>query len=332
MGKTIEYQDTQVPTNNEKAIMDTLSIPHSNIVSGLKSIYVTQSDRKIRQETLVKLATEYKDKLGEIQNTRKEIANTKHAKDKILYQMIENAKPPVSLKHSMFNYKALVLYFMHNFRDTTQLKLDELISKADSSLTKFDKLKELFNANGQLLINTHLDTLLHLINIDKGSSKATSILESMIYETIDYGDMIKDVNLFKNKVAVISWVKETITNPDFIYSGENIIATNLKFELGFYRQTGQGTSSEPFMYHFVGMKLIKKGNYTLISQFPIERDRKATTKRGDGKKVSCLHNFVQCNKPIYVKKDMIIPIYDEDIVSDNPATVDRLNRGFGNRL
>lgn len=333
MNKTIDYKDTLDPSNNELSIIDDLSIPYTNIENELYNIFQSESNRKIRQQLLIGLANSYISKLGELKNTRNEISNTKHAKDKILYKVIENAKPPVSLKWSMFNYKALVLYFMHNFRDTTIIELNTLINNADNTHSDVNKLTEIFSTDNKLRINTHLDTLLHLINIDKGNSKSIDIIESMIYETINFGDKVKNESLFKNKIASISWVKDTINNPDFIYCDENIIATNLKFELGSFRETGKGTASEPYMYHFVGMNRINgRGKYTLVSQFPIEKDRIATKNRQDDKKVSTLHNFVQCNKPIYLKQGKEIPLYDEGIVTNESATVDRLNRGFGNRL
>ena len=77
---------------------------------------------KQRYTQLLELAKEYNKKLSEIKMTRGSIKETKYAKDNLLCKVIEESKPSFYLKYELFNYKALLLYFMRNIRDAIENK------------------------------------------------------------------------------------------------------------------------------------------------------------------------------------------------------------------
>ena len=160
-----------------------------------------------------------------------------------------------------------------------------------------------------------------MINIDKKDAKEKQVLEQMIYDTLDYGKYVTNEHGFKAKVSSVPWIKQTLENPDFIYDEDSIIAKKLNFTLAFIRETGCGNSSEKYMYHLVGLKRIKGNHYTLISQFPIEKDRDFSK---DGLKISQLHKYVQCDKPLYIRNNKEIPKFSESLVIDESAIVNRL--------
>jgi hypothetical protein len=83
------------------------------------------------------------------------------------------------------------------------------------------------------------------------------------------------------------------------------------------------------MYHLVGLKKIgkaKDNKYVIVSQFPIEKDK--THSQGDYK-VSSLHKYVQCNKPLFIKEGKDLPKYSTKKIQDVSANINRLMNKFG---
>lgn len=314
MEKTIIYNDETNDTNNEISIINNLSKSYEDIENYLPQIINSTENYK----ELVKLAKEYNSKLNEIKNARIEIINTKHAKDLVLNKIIELSQAPIYLDYKIFNYKSLVLYFMNNFRDNTMIHFNYLRTNAEDSLSDINKLEMFFHdEKKRISVNTHLDTLLHLINIDKDKIKATEIIEKMIYGKLNYGEQIKSQEQFKSKIASIPWVKKTLLSPDYIYDKDNLTAVSLEADLLFIREVGNGTKTQPYIYHLLGLRYTGNFNYTLVSQFPIEKDRI----NSKDETISILHKYVNCNKAIYVKKGKEIPKY--------PNSFDKLKNKFG---
>ena len=259
----------------ESCEIEKLSISHKEIDEFLKT--------KQRYTQLLELAKEYNKKLSEIKMTRGSIKETKYAKDNLLCKVIEESKPPFYLKYELFNYKALLLYFMRNFRDNTSVNIEKI------------------NIN----IITEIEQLFHLLNIPNKNRfiRKEKIHEKMIYDMLEFENYGNNLNHFKSKIASIGWVKETLKKPDFIYDKSANIAQNLEFDLLFIRKSGSGTKSKKYMYHLVALKNIGKNNFVIVSQFPIEKDRK----RSRDENISILHKYVKCNEPIFKRENIELP-------------------------
>lgn len=315
MSVNITYNDNVKGINEVHEITEFLE-NYEDIIDFL------QTSNTLTHKDLINTIDKYINDLAALKNTKTLISNLKYTKDNLLCQVIENTNSPRYLKHSLFNYKALVLYFMRNYKNVQKLSFKNLDLNKDAK-TDINKLKEIYFLNEEYIsINTHLDTLLHLINIDKNDAKEKQVLEQMIYDTVDYGKYVTNEDGFKAKVSSVSWIKQTLENPDFIYDEDSIIAKHLNFTLAFIRETGSGNSSEKYMYHLVGLKRIKENHYTLISQFPIEKDKRFSK---ETLRISQLHNYVQCDKPTYIKKNKQIPKFSAVLVRDESAMVNRLN-------
>ncbi len=315
MSVNITYNDNVKGINEVHEITEFLE-NYEDIIDFLKT------SNTLTHKDLINTIDKYINDLAALKNTKTLISNLKYTKDNLLCQVIENTNSPRYLKHSLFNYKALVLYFMRNYKNVQKLSFKNLDLNKDAK-TDINKLKEIYFLNEEYIsINTHLDTLLHLINIDKNDAKEKQVLEQMIYDTVDYGKYVTNEDGFKAKVSSVSWIKQTLENPDFIYDEDSIIAKHLNFTLAFIRETGSGNSSEKYMYHLVGLKRIKENHYTLISQFPIEKDKRFSK---ETLRISQLHNYVQCDKPTYIKNNKQIPKFSAVLVRDESATVNRLN-------
>ena len=198
---------------------------------------------------------------------------------------------------------------MRNFRDNTLVKIPEIDFK--------------------ITIKTEINNLFHLINIPNKHIRSKKIHERMIYDILEFGSYAENKQLFKSKIASLAWVKQTLLKPDFIYEKDTIIAKQLKFDLLFVRESGIGTKTKPYMYHLVGLKAIGKPQdkkYVIVSQFPIEKDRYYSS--GDNK-ISSLHNYVQCNRPFFVREGVELPKYSSEKVRDESASVNRLMNKFG---
>ena len=314
MSVNITYNDNVKGINEVHEITEFLE-NYEDIIDFLKT------SNTLTHKDLINTIDKYISNLAALKNTKTLILNLKYTKDNLLCQVIENTNSPRYLRHSLFNYKALVLYFMRNYKNTQKLFFENFeINKLPN--IDLNKLKDIYFLNESFIsINTHLDTLLHLINIDKKDAKEKQVLEQMIYDTLDYGKYVTNEHGFKAKVSSVPWIKQTLENPDFIYDEDSIIAKKLNFTLAFIRETGSGSSSEKYMYHLVGLKRIKGNHYTLISQFPIEKDRDFSK---DGLKISQLHKYVQCDKPLYIRNNKEIPKFSESLVIDESAIVNKL--------
>ena len=286
----------------EESLLDNLSIEHNSIQQFISS-------QKEHNYELLNLAKEYQNKLVEINRTRGSINNIKYAKDNLLCRVIELCEPPFYLKPDMFNYKALVLYFMRNFRENTVVKISEI--------------------NFKITVVTNINNLFHLIDIQNKHIRSEKIHERMIYDILEFGSYTRKKQLFESKVASLAWLKQTILKPDFIYEEDTILAKKLKFDLLFVRECGAGTKSRPYMYHLVGLKAIgnpKYKKYVIVSQFPIEKDREYSN---GNNKISSLHNYVQCNRPFFKREGVELPKYSNEKVKDENASVNRLMNKFG---
>lgn len=318
MAKTINFVDEQCIDNNESCIIDALSIDNSSVNNWL------DDQTSINDPELIAKALEFINKMSELKNTRVSIQNVKYSKDNILCRIIELSEPPFYIKKELMNYKALNLYFMRNFRDKIVLPINQF---SDSSSMDTENLKiEVFNNQNSISIKTEMNALLHLINVDKEKIKAKDIYEKIIYDTVEFGEYIRNEKFFHSKVAAVGWIKNTLRDPDIIYSGSSIIAKKLKFDVCFIREAGAGTKKQKYMYHLVGLKRIRDNLYTIVSQFPLEKDRKYSN---GADKISQLHELIQCNKPIYIKSGIDIPNYSEELNTEDSPEINRLKNGFG---
>lgn len=320
MAKTITYSDPHIPIEIESCDVESFPKSYDEAKSNINTL-TTLSFSDISSEI-----HKYNSKLSSLKDTRKILSSVKYTKDNLLCKVIELTIPPKYLKHEMYNYKALVLYFMREFQKNTKLNVQDFDSNKKAGTSNTTLFKSLFQRETSLTINTNLDTLLHLININKGAVKSEKILEQMIYDTIQYGEHSQSRHLFKAKVASIAWLKKTIMQPDLIYDENAIVAKNLKFDFAFVRQTGTGKGKEKYMYHIVGIKRIRKNYYTVVSQFPIERDSKVSN---EGTIISELHKSVKCDEYIYIKENVDTPLFKNDSFIDGGNQVNRLYKHFG---
>jgi len=284
----------------EESQLDNLSIEHNSIQKFINS-------QKEHNDELVDLAKEYQNKLAEIKRTRGSINSIKYAKDNLLCKIIELCEPPFYLEYDMFNYKAILLYFMTNFRDNIVVSIPEI--------------------DFEITVRAYINNLFHLIDIPNKYIRSEKIHERMIYDILEFGSYYtRNKYLFKSKIASFAWVKQTILKPDFIYKKDTLLAKNLKFDLLFVRECGAGTKSKPYMYHLVGLRKTDNKRYVIVSQFPIEKDRKYST---ENNKISSLHNYVQCNRPFFRRDGVKLPKYSNEKVKDENASINRLRNKFG---
>jgi hypothetical protein len=244
------------------------------------------SNRKNHIETLQLSVQEYNKKLLEIDES-KTISNLFYERDTLLCKIIEECKPPYYIRHKLFNYRAILLYFIENFNNDISIYIP-----------KFGK---------KINIITTTDNLFHLLNIPnkKGYLQKERIHSQIIYDRLEFCNHGAYSHHFKPKIASIGWVKETLKEPDFIYDSHANISKKLNFDFLFVREVGKGTKTEPYMYHLVAIK--KRHNsasYVINSQFPIEKDKEYSF--GENK-VSRLHTFVNCDKTIFQKEGMLLP-------------------------
>jgi hypothetical protein len=227
----------------------------------------------------------YNRELLEKQGSVDTLNNLQYERDNLLCKIIEECKPPYYIKHGLFNYRAILLYFIENFNN--DITIDILEPKIN--------------------IITTTDNLFHLLNIPnkKGYLQKERIHAKMVYNILEFRNYGENSNHFKPKIASIGWVKDPLTNPDFVYDKSVNISKNLKFDFLFVREVGKGTKSQPYMYHLVAIKKRHKSyGYVINSQFPIEKDKRYSY--GD-RKISRLHEFVKCDKPIFKRENKTIP-------------------------
>lgn len=321
MAKTINLVDNQCSENDEVCIIDDLSIPHDDVNAWARS------KTSVEDEELIAKALEFVNKMSEIKNTRYAIQSVKYSKDNILYRIIKLAHPPFYIKKELMNYKALVLYFMRDFRGKIALKYNDFSNTAVVEPTTLKN--DVFDNQDKLMIKTEMEALLHLINVDKEKIKAKDIYERILYDTVGFGEYIKSETHFHSKIASIGWIKGTLNKPDFIYTDSSLIAKDLQFDVCFIRKTGNGKASQKYMYHLVGLKRIKGNLYTIVSQFPIEKDREYSD---ESKNISRLHKIIQCNNHIYQREGVDEPLYSEELNSDDSAIINKLKNGFGSNM
>jgi len=291
----------------EESLLDNLSIEHNSIQKFINS-------QKEHNDELVDLAKEYQNKLAEIKRTRGSINSIKYAKDNLLCKIIELCEPPFYLKHDMFNYKAILLYFM-SFYGTINILSDKINS------TKVQDI--FFKGQKEVTINTQINSLFHLINIPNKNDyiRKERIHEKIIYDILEFDNHGKYEDNFKSKIASIGWLKKTLQEPDFIYDKSVKLSPKLEFDFLFVKETGTGSKSQKYMYHVVALKDIKRGRFVIRSQFPLEKDRERTKQSKEN--ISMLHKHVKCNQPIYKRDGITLP--------KDGANIDNLRDMFNNR-
>jgi len=251
------------------------------------------SNKKEYIKNLQQSVQEYNKKLLEIDNST-DISSLFYERDKLLCKVIEESTPPYYLKHHFFNYKAILLYFMRNFYGNIEIKSSDINAV---------KVKEkLFKNQNKITIQTPINSLFHLINIPNKHIKEYH--EEIIYDRLEFKNHGDNNNHFESKIASIGWLKETLCNPDLIYDASAKKSKKIQFDFIFVRETGLGTESQKYMYHVVALRDIKYNRFSIISQFPLGKDRK----RSKGQdKVSMLHTKVECSKPIFRREGIELP-------------------------
>jgi len=223
-----------------------------------------------------------------------DISNLLYKRDNLLCKLIEESNPPYYLKHNFFNYKAILIYFMRNFYSNIEIQ--------SSDINAIKVKEKLFKNQNKITIQTPINSLFHLINIPNEHIKEYH--EQIIYDLLKFKNYGNSNNHFESKIASIGWLKETLCNPDLIYDTSAKKSKKIKFDFLFVRETGLGTESQKYMYHVVALKDIKYNRFTIISQFPLGKDRK----RSKGQdKVSMLHTKVECSKPIFRREGIELP-------------------------
>lgn len=249
------------------------------------------SNREIKN--LQKLVQEYNEELLKIDSSKK-ISNLFYERDKKLCEIIEKCKPPYYIKYKLFNYRAILLYFIENFKNDMNIIIPEIDNKIN--------------------IITTTDNLFHLLNIpNKGKYlQRERIHAKIIYDQLEFRNYKGGkAEHFEHKIASIGWVKDTLEQPDFVYDKHVNISKNLKFDFLFVRESGKGTKSYPYMYHLVAIKKRdRRYNYVINSQFPIKKDDKYSFEE---RKISKLHDFVHCDRPIFHRKGKELPKSKNDL-------------------
>ena len=249
---------------------------------------------------LQRVAKEYIIHLQDVASDVNEINRIRYELDSTLSQIIEKSEPPYFLDYKLFNYKALLLYFMQNFRNNIKVQIPTID----------------LNIN----VNINIENLFHLVNIKNKNSyiRKNKIHEKVIYDILKFQDYGENEKAFKNKIASIAWLKNTLQSPDLIYDESANCSKYFNFDLLFVRECGMGTKSQPYMYHLVGLRKTSRDRYVVISQFPIEKDRQRSS---ETQKVSRLYCNVDVNKPIYKKDGVVLP--------KDGINIDNLRDSFG---
>ena len=300
------YDSTE--TLLEESLLDDLSMEHSSVQNFINA-------KKEHDKELLDLAKEYQKKLAEIKRIRGSVKSIKYAKDNLLCRVIELCEPPFYLKHDMFNYKAILLYFMRDFYGSIKITSSQI----DSPKLQ----KKFYRGKRDINIVTQINSLFHLVNIPNKDNyiRKERIHERMMYDILEFDNYGKHSDGFKSKIASIGWLKKTLQEPDFIYDRSVKLSPNLEFDFLFVRKTGTGSKTQKYMYHVVALSDIKNGRFIIRSQFPLEKDRKRTKQCKEN--ISMLHKHVKCNEPIYKRDSVELP---KDGIS-----VENLRDVFNNR-
>lgn len=251
---------------------------------------------------------QYNASLKQIPNTRKTIMSAKRAKDKLFYELIQLAQPPYPLDYGLANQKALITFFLKEFNPYI---CKHTLSNLNTSGTIHDlpKFQRYFNHKGKptdnIEIVNHLSNMLHLLDIDISSQKVMPLILDMLYETVTIENISSYTNgAHKEKYSSIPWIKGTIEDPDYIFGFDADITNSIEPDLIFVRNTGKGTTSQPYMHHYVALVRHTDSNkYSIKSQFPLKKD---SSKKGQNT-VSNIENKINKSKVIYTKNGVRAP-------------------------
>ena len=102
-------------------------------------------------------------------------------------------------------------------------------------------------------------------------SKPRKFLDGVLYQWLLINNL-EDFVLDFEKVETFHWIWQTLLMPTYILPRESINSKNTKFnaDLIFVKRILQ---SPKYSFHIVGLKHESSNKFTLISQFPISKER-----------------------------------------------------------
>jgi len=158
MAKEISYKNDNEPLKNETCEMSHFPENYDEAVT------IINNATGLSHSDLISEIKLYNTKLTSLKNTRSIITGSKYAKDNLLFSVIKNTNAPKYLKHEIFNYKALVLYFMRSFKNSKKILIKHLDNSKMSEMSLRDLNRKYFQNNDFININTHLDTYIQVIS------------------------------------------------------------------------------------------------------------------------------------------------------------------------
>lgn len=251
---------------------------------------------------------QYDKVLKRISKTRETIMSAKRAKDKLFHELVRFAQPPYPLAYAHVNQKALITLFLQEFNPYVYIhSLSSL--KTSGTIHDLNKLEQYFVNKGSFTdsieIVNYLSNMLHLIDINVPSAQIMPLIIDMLYEAVTIDNIAGYTKgSHVEKYSSIAWIKGTIEDPDYIFGVDADTTDSIKPDLIFVRNTGKGTTNQPYMHHYVALARHGKSNkYSLKSQFPLKKD---SSKKGTNA-VSNIENKIDKNKVIYTKNGVKAP-------------------------
>lgn len=192
----------------------------------------------------------------------------KHIDSEKIIKLISNTKIPNYIPKDHTTLFALLNYFQKKY----VFKKFILEFQVDS----FQK-KSPWN---KVVVTNKLNNLPHLLGV-KGErdssgtviskSKPRKFLDGVLYQWLLMNNL-EDFVIDFEKLEVIPWVWQTLVMPTYILPREAIRKENTKFnaDLIFIKRV---YNSSQYAFHLVGLKLESGNNFTIVSQFPISKQR-----------------------------------------------------------
>lgn len=214
---------------------------------------------------------EYQKQLLILKNTDNillEINKEKYKITKNIVKYIETTKIPTFLNINDISLMALLDYFQKKFvKKSFIINLDKYFISNKLEFNTINIISKINNFPHLLGVNGIRDNNGEVLS----KIKPKEFLDGILYQWI----LINAHNNYKidyEKLEVLSWLGQTLSNPTYILSNEAINKNNTRFnaDLIFIRKV---THSDKYAFHIIGLKQEKNENYTFVSQFPISKKR-----------------------------------------------------------
>ncbi len=208
------------------------------------------------------------DRFNILDEILKEINKTKYESSTEVIKYIEISKIPRNINKNQITLFTLLHYFQKKYvfknfvldlqHESFQEKIPWDKMKIVNKLNNFPHLvgvKGERNSNGQVV----------------SKAKPRKFLDGVLYQWILI-ENLEDFILDFEKLETLPWIWQTLVMPTYILPKEAINKENTNFlaDLIFVKRV---FDSSKYSFHLVGLKNEGSNNFTIVSQFPISKER-----------------------------------------------------------